>query len=371
MGLTTAASRYEHIDSILFAENTSQTLRTNGGVLPNDRFLHSLVLEFRGRLTMPALTGPTASQADSLAAIMERITVEGFHKGRGNQEKFYDVRGADAELSQRRMLPSYLMKSPTTLNVAANATNDIIVQVVVPFVPLRMPLSVQMGYFLDAPNYESLKLTIQWGDFKNLVVPGATAATWSAYGSAIGTPELNVAGNFAIDKTRFANFTPGRIWRYFQEITGSVPTTTAPGTRIYDIPRGYDIRSVHLKTGAKSTLTTAGNNAYATYADFLAELRVNLGLGKYIRRYKTMDQLFSDSATSYNYGHTTVGRIVGEGLIDFAQFGAPGENLSTRSLISGPTGNVDLYLQADVTGAANQAITALLEEWRYHPIRRV
>jgi hypothetical protein len=226
-----------------------------------------------------------------------------------------------------------------------------------------MPVHVQAAYLLDCPNYESLKLTVQWGDFRNLVVPGATAATWSAFGSATGTPTLRVAGGFSIQPARFSNFVPGRIWRYFTEVTGSLMTTTQTGQRLYDIPRGYDIRSILVKTGTKATGVTAGNNSYATLADFLGEIRVNLGLGKYIRRYVDGNGVYADLVTSYNLAS----RITGVNPIDFAQWGAPGEVLATRPLVNGPTGNVDLYVQADVTGAAAQAALFAVEEWRYRP----
>jgi hypothetical protein len=129
--LTTFA-RMEYIDSITFGENTTQTLRTNGGLLPNDRFYSSIMLEFRGRLTMPASTGPSAVQADAHAAIIERVTVEGFHRIRRQQEKFIDLRGSDLEQIQRVYNPGTFIKTPASISVTANATNDMVVQIQVP-----------------------------------------------------------------------------------------------------------------------------------------------------------------------------------------------------------------------------------------------
>lgn len=360
----TTFNRVEYVDSIPFSENTTQTLRTNGGLLPNDRFMNGLLLEFRGRATNPGSGNPTGVMADGLAAIIERVTVEGYHRIRRQQEKFIDLRGADLHILQRFYQPGTLIATPSPLVTTASATNEIIVQVVVPFTPLRMPAQIQTGYLLDAPNYESLKLTIQWGDYKNLFVAGASAVTWSAYGSATGTPELRVYGQFSMQKSRFANFVPGRVFRYFNEVTGSTPTTTANGVRLWDIPRGFDIRGILLKTGTKGTAVTAGNNSYATLTEFLADIRINQGLGKYIRRYLNNDAIFADLAQSYNLSS----KITGALLLDFAQYGHIGEMLPTRNLISGPTGNVDLYVQADITGAANQAVCAVLEEVRYKPL---
>ena len=360
----TSFGRVEYIDSIPFGENTTQTLRTNGGLLPNDRFMSSLMLEFRGRLTMPASTGPSAVQGDAHAGIIERVTVEGYHRIRRQQEKFIDLRGAELEQLQRYYQPSAMVKTPTSISVTPNATNDIVLQLVIPFTPLRMPVTVAAGYLLDAPNYESLKLTIQYGDFRSVVVPGSTAATWSAFGSASGSPELRVYGAFALQQSRFAGIVPGRVYRYFQEITGSPVTTTATGVRVWDIPRGFDVRGILLKSGVKATNTTAGNNTFASLTDFMTDMRVNLGLGKYIRRFLDGNSNYMDVAQSYNLA----GRVTGVNLIDFAQYANLGEVLNTRPLISGPTGNVDLYLQADVAGNANQAVVAVLEEIRYRPL---
>lgn len=360
----TAFARMEYIDSIPFTENATATLRTNGGLIPNDRFYSSIILEFRGRLTMPGSSGPSAVQADAHAAIIERVQIEGFHRIRRQQEKFVDLRGADLELLQRIYNPGVFVKTPTSISVTASATNDMIVQIQIPFGPLRMGVQTQSSYLLDAPNYESLKLTLQFADFKNVVVPGTNAATWSAYGSASGTPEVRVYGNFAIQQARFANFVPGRIFRYFQEITGSIPTTTASQARIWDIPKGFDVRGILLKTGTKATNATAGNNTFATYADFINDIRINMGLGKYIRRWLDSNAVQADLASAYNIGT----RITGVAPLDFAQYGSPGEVLNTRPLVSGPTGNVDLYLSGDITGASNQAVVAVMEEWRYRPV---
>jgi hypothetical protein len=360
----TALQRMEFIDSIPFAENASATLPTNGGLLPNDRFLHSLMLEFRGRLTMPASSGPSGALQDSIAAIMERVTVEGYHRIRRQQEKVIDMRGADLELEQRFYLPARPVYTPSTISVTANATNDILLQVFVPFVPLRIPPIQQAGYLLDAPNYESLKLTLQFGDFRSLVVPGTNAPTWSAFGSTSGTPTVRVYGNFAQNSSRFSGFVPGRIFRWQQEVTGSPVVTTATDVRLLDVPRGFEIRKVFLKTGTKATGVSAGNNAYATLTDFITDLRFNVGLGKYIRRWLDGNANYADLVTSYNVPP----RITGINVIDFASNGDLREALNTRPWIGGPEGNVDVYLSGNVAGASNQALLASFEEIRYRPV---
>lgn len=360
----TALTRMEFIDNISFAENSSQTLPTNGGLLPNDRFLHSILLEFRGRLTMPASSGPSSVLEDGHGAIFERISVEGYHRIRRQQEKIFDLRGSDAEIWQRYYLPTQLRKLPSSISVSASAANDILVQILIPFTPLRVAPSVQAAYLLDAPNYESLKLTVQFADWKNLVAGGTNAPTWSAFGSSSGNPVVRVYGNFAMQANRFAGFVPGRVFRYFQEVTGSPVTTSANGVRLFDVPRGFDIRAIYLKTGTKSTSTTSGNNAFATFSDFLTDLRFNVGLGKYIRRYLDGNANYADLATAYNLPS----RVTGVNFFDFAEFGAISDALNTRPFLAGPTGNVDTYISADVSGASNQAAIFGVEEIRYRPV---
>lgn len=91
-----------------------------------------------------------------------------------------------------------------------------------------------------------------------------------------------------------------------------------------------------------------------------------MGLGKYIRRWLDGNANYSDLVTSYNLPS----RVTGLNFIDFAPNGDLREALNTRPLIGGPTGNVDVYVSADVAGAANQAILALYEEIRYRPIKQ-
>lgn len=366
--LVSTLTRPEFIGTVNFAENSTQTLATNGGQLPSDRFYHSLLLEFRGRLTMPATGMPSAVQASAHAGIIERLRVSGYHKARRQQELFIDARGADLELLQRFYLPSTMIRNPANFTLTASATNDVLFHLVVPFTPLRMPPGLQAMYLLDAPNYDALRLEVQWGDFRNVLVPGATAPTWSAFGSATGTPQLRVLGQFSQSRSRFANFIPGRVFRYFAEISGSLMSTSSTRARVWDIPRGFDIRSILLKSGTRATNTTAGNNSYATYTDFLTEVKVNRGLGRYIRYWPDGNTIHADVAQSYNIA----ARVAGIDLIDFAPNGNPSELLDTSSLIAGPSGNVDLYLEADIAGAANQAATFLLEEWRFRPfVQRV
>lgn len=362
----TALTRYEKIASIQLAtKNQSYTLPTQGGQLPSDRFIHSLRLTFEGRYTNPSTNNPTALLADDLPALIERIVVEGYHRSRGMRERFIDIRGADLY----RLNAIYHSLAPLCTPalagyvLTADEANDIRFILDLPFVPERLPAYAQTGWLLDAPNYDALTLTIEYADENNFAVcPAAIPAT--AFGSATGNPVLHVDAMYAMaGPSRFRGFLPGRVWRHYAEVTGSLMTTTATDVRLFNIPRGNRIRAMLLKSGTKATGVTAGNNSYATHVNTaLDEIVIYRGINRINRHYRSYEQLMEETVPRYGYRPPD-----GYGLIDWAANGLDREVLDARGLIAGPTGDVDLYLGADVTGAANKAALALYEEWRGFP----
>jgi len=355
--------RREHIADITLSNvNTEYTLPTQGGQIPSDRFLHSLLLTFEGRMTNPASGGPTDRLADAPFSIIDRITVEGYHRLRQTQEKFIDVRAVDLRNLNgiyRGLLP-YSTHESGDLSVTASATNDVRFVIPVPFVPLGLPVSQQANWLLDAPNYDSLKLTVKYADTQSVFSGATTNPTLSAYGSATGDPSLRVDGIFAqAGPSAFRGFLPRRLWRWFSENTSDL-TATSNAVRLFNLPRGYFIRGILVKTGVKATGVTAGNDAYNTLSDtILSEVKLFRGINKAIRHWPLYVTMADDTEFAYGIRPAT-----GYKLIDFAPNKHDGEVLDTRGLIAGPTGDIDLYLQGDVAGSANQAALVMYEEWR-------
>src|SRR5882672_8266426 len=92
-----AFDRFEHIGDIqLNATNTDFFLPTFGGQLPNDKFIHTLRLQFEGRVTNAGANNPTGVQADSPFSLIELIRINGTHRIRQAFEEFYVIRGAEA-----------------------------------------------------------------------------------------------------------------------------------------------------------------------------------------------------------------------------------------------------------------------------------
>lgn len=364
--------RSEFIGDVPFGLDSVQTLPTQGGLLPNERFLYGLRLAFEMRVTNPAANFPTGQQAQ-LQEICQRIEVSGYHKPRKVKEVFYSVRGADAfNLNQL-----YLGTTPkvqilvngaaaAALSNAANATNDIRFFIDVVFPPEQIVPEEQLGYLLDCPNYEQLALKITWGSDKSIFTGQTTAPTFTAFGSAVGSPRCRVTGLFAqggIEK--FAGFVPARVWRTSQDDKQDSDMTAGKnGARLFNLPKGYDIRSIYVKTGVKSAAVNPTENVFNTLSDtIIGNYVLNQGLNNIIRQYHDQFAVQEEVRNSW-----LSPPIVGVALFDFCRHGRLFEALPTKGLITGPTGNIDLFLQGDVVGAAAQAMQVVVQELRGRPI---
>lgn len=355
--------RTELIGTInLLTTNTPFNLPTNGGLIPNDRFLSGIVLRLSGRVTNAAANNPTGTQADGFYALMDTITIEGQHLLRGTREQFVVARGPDL----REKAGLYLGRFPRqtgTLNIAANAQVDFVAFLPIFFFPLGCPAAQQAYYLLDAPNYSNLKLTVQFGDDKSIYTGQTTASTFSAFGSGAGSPSIDVYGIFAqAGPQAFKGYVPGRVFTTFNENTVNL-VNTATQQILFNLPTGFHLRSVLLKTGVKSAAVTSGNNAYNTLSDtILSNLKFQRGFNKNHRIYKTFDMIKEDGAMAYALSPDT-----GFALMDYAQHGTLKESMDATQLVSGATGDVAFNIVSDIAGAANQAALALFEELRYEP----
>jgi len=366
-GAWSCTNRIERIATIsLNAINTVFTLPTNGGLIPNDRFIRSLMLTFRGRCTNAGANNPTGTQADGVWNLLGEVRVEGHHRIRGAMESFFVLRGPEIRELNRMYSAIAPPFTPATLALGAAATNDIMFTLMIPFTPLGLSIQAQKGWLLDAPNYENLRLSVTFTDDLNILTGQTAASTFSAFGSAVGSPTLEVLGEFAqAGPSRAAGFVPGRVWRFYREATGSNLTTTATGVRLFELPRGFRIRSTSFKTGAKSTAVSPGNNAYNTLSDaILTNLELNRGTNRILRSWNRSAQI-----QFYNQQTKGLPDSAGYQLVDFLSHGADGEVLDLTTAIAGPTGDIDAFLRADVTGAANQAALAVYEEWHQGPMQ--
>lgn len=346
--------------------DTPYNLPTQGGLLPNDRYLYGLRFHAAFRTTNPAANFPTGTQADAPWSIFERIQVSGTHRIRGVQETFIDIRGAELHEYNVYWYGRQPLNLPASIGTGANTVNDFRLFLELPFVPENMPWWEKVKYLLDAPNYDNLKLTIIVGSDKSIFTGQTTAPTFSGFGGT-GTFTIFVSGYYALGgKAQFEGFVPARVWRTFIENISTDLTSSNSGTRLFNPNRGYALRSLLLKTGVKSGAVNAGENVYNTLSNsILNNVKVMRGIGRQIRHYRTFFEAQQDAAKSYDLA---VQPDAGYALVDFANSQFLGEALNTKPYVAGPTGDVDLFVQADVTGAANQGAVLVMEELREKPI---
>jgi len=356
-----ALSRPEHVGDIPFLVNSVQTLPTRGGILPSDYHYYGLLLEVEMRDTV-AVANMASEHADSPYSIVDQVSISGLHRVRKQTETFYQLRGADI----RELALVYGSRAPFTTGAigVAQAAKDIRFFLPIIFPPERLSLTQQVPYLLDAPNYENLVLTVKWGNGLSFGPDGAgTTHTFVGFG-AVNTARCRVHAIFAsFGRNGAPGFVPARVWRIFQENTTTDLTAGGNNMRLFNILRGNIIRSLLVKFGTKAVVA-AGNDAYATLSNVIAaDVRVSRGTNRQIRH-------FVDQFALREYGALNVAITPdnGYGLIDFAENGDIRSALDTQGLIAGPTGDVDLFLQGSIVGAATQGALMVTQEIRGTPV---
>lgn len=362
--LATAMGKALYASTIsLSSTNTKFTPPTNGGLLNNEYFLAGLLLVFSGRITNAASGNPSGTQGDAPYSLINRVRVWGQHIPTNSERVLYDVRGADVREFVGDLTGRFPYYNAPTLDKTASATNDIKFALRLPFHPAGINPAEKPNWLLDAPNYDGLNLEVFFGDDKQVFTGQTTASTFSAYGSTSGNPALDIYLIRAMSQSKFKGFLPGWCKRSYQEAT-TIVQSSGNDQRILNINRGSKITRLMLKTGVKSTVVTSGNDAFNTLSDdILTTIRVNRGQGVYARRYQDFVGLKEDSA---QYHAVTPSK--GYGVVDFMPHGFTSEALDLTDAVAGPSGNVDCYLEANVSGASNQAALMLTEELMTAPV---
>ena len=377
--------REENIGAVPYVANSGQVLPSQGGILPSDKFYYGLRIKVRGRVTNAA-AGPALVNADWPWSLINRVRIEGYHRPRAAQETFLDLRGPDIReffsITQGQFntllvaTAAVPILTPVLPRVAWNGFllgNNLVTDfemfldiIFPPAWPVPSPgiNRQQAQWLLDAPNYDRLTMTIFWGD----IASGYAAANppvLSQFGAGGGVPDCHITALFALGgkNNLFQGFVPGRVWRYFAENTTGDIVATVVNSRQYNVPRGFRIARIMTKTGVKSAVVTAGNDAYVTCLNtVLGNLILNYGTNKQIRSHVDYHQLRETNRQNFSLLPSD-----GYGIIDFLSHGHLGEALDAQSLVAGPTGDVDVFLSANTLAGANQGALYVVEELRGMP----
>lgn len=359
-----ALQRKEHLGDILItAFDAVFNMPTQGGLLDNTYFLYGIELEAAFRLTNPGAGNPTGVQADAPFSFFERITIVGNHRIRGVQEPFFDIRGSELHEYNLMWYNKQPFQTPTALNLAPGATNDFRWILKIPFCPENMPWWEKVKFLCDAPNYDSFKLNLTIGSDKSIFTGQTVAPTLGGIGG-VGTASVFVSAYRALGgKNQFSGYVPGRVWRTFQEETVNLVAGGAQ-LRLFNINRGYLITTLLMKTGIKSAAVNPGENVYNSLSNTgLTNIILNRGTGRQIRKWRTYFSLRADGVTGFETG---LDADTGFAWTSFTPDEYLGEAFNTKQYITGPTGEIDVFLSGDCAalgaGAAELLVTEELRE---------
>lgn len=339
--------------------NKVYTLTSNNGQLPRDRFLAGLMLTVKFRVTQPGTGNATATLGDAPYSIINKIEVVGQHLIRRTDDVIVSLRGADLAQLQKIQTRASVVSSGT-LSTTASATSDISFTLNVPFVPFLVHPAEIANYLVDAPNYTNLYLRIYWADANSLFSGQSGTIAFSAYGSSGGSPTIDVYTNEAMESVNnFRGFIPGRYSQYFKDAISSSVGTTNPEVRISDINRGGRFRAILLKTGVNATGVTSGNQAYASLSDsILTNIKVMRGTNRDVYNVKDFQTARAHDLLMRGGSAADTGYL----MIDWVKHGSFAELFDATGLISGPSGDIDFFLKADVTTVSNAQATLICQE---------
>ena len=346
-------NRWEKISTKPWTANN--TLRfTKSADFDPSRILRSMLINIQCTIAV-GVADASALLADGVAAILEQIRMYGSHQGRGSTDNFLQVRGCDMKVYKNMQAGVSIFDNSSALAVTHGQSYNVDFNIILDFPPAHLRLEEQVGYLLDVPNYSQLELDLQFGDALSIWNPAGTTTF------AITNQNVNVLGRYAQEKGKFAGFAFGLKYMIFTENATSDLTTTANQKNLYQLDNKGRIRSILVKTGTKATTTTAGNNAYATVSDsILANLRIVQTPSQKFREYARFTDIKAINSNDHKYNPPT-----GYALIEFGGDGLSFEALAPKSIATGQAGDTNLWLQADPTGAANQAMVTVQESLYY------
>jgi hypothetical protein len=350
----TTLNRWEKIASKTWSVNSTSRFTKSADLDPG-RVLRSLLINVQGACTV-GVADATADLADNVGAIVEQIRMFGSHQGRGSTDNFLQIRGCDLKELCNIRAGVKVFDNSSTIAVTHSATAyQFDFNILIDFPPTGHRVEEQVGYLLDVPNWSQLELDVQFGDANSIWNPaGTTTFTWASQ-------TINLLGRYAQEKKKFAGFGFGLKYLVETENATAQLTTTASQVNLYQLDNKGKIRSLLLKTGTKASTVTSPNNAYATLSDaILANIRLVQVPSQKFREYARFSDLKAIDSLVYRYSPAT-----GYALLDLGGDGLSFEALSPSSISTGEAGTTNLWLQADVTGAASQALAVAQESLYY------
>jgi hypothetical protein len=284
-----------------------------------NRPLERLLFRWRGRVVI-AGANYTVAAAESPQTIIQRITVNGTFKGTALTPikisgatayvwpRMFGLRGSSSYftvggVTTRQAEPTVPFQQ-TLANFGNTGTYDLDIWYDVPVWPI-----VEVGsradeivpYLWQPQDWaDSLQVTLDLGDLSSFGTPAAmTTATFTAFGSAAGSPTVEIYTQYAI----LGTFRPGVAFRTAcvvrneQTITAGM-TGIASNVRIMPLQK-QKTTNIMVKSGAILAGTSAGVQVFGTLTDAMLDKTLIVVDNKFIRN--NLSNLASKENIGYSF----------------------------------------------------------------------
>lgn len=339
-----------------------------GNPIPLARALESIKVVWRGRLVI-GTADYTAGVPEAPQSLIERIVIRGNHKVFSNQilldvsgatmfagMKCYSVRGNIA-MNGTTLLGDLGSPLPSTgIAAGTQGTYDLEIHYEIPMAPWGVWNAQQAAPFLwrEEDFGNSLQIEVTVGDRTSLGTPaGGSTTTWTAFGSAAGTPSVEFYGNYSMLGPLQGVGNNGIVLR--SEINAApflvgVASRTQLGAQL----RKVTTTNILIKSGIGLTGVSAGVNVFASLSD------VQLTRTRLMAAQKAIKDMVANYATKAYYA-TKFGSFAPQGYLPFS-FIEGGQVYAALRGTDMPDG-AQFTIETDVlTANANNRQTILQEQ---------
>lgn len=356
----------EIIQSLPFAVLTSPILNNT---LNLNRPMERLHIRWRGRVTITVANFTTVA-AEAPVTILQSIMLKGAHRLYGSLTPA-DLSGADifalARLTRNRGCSLFIngVRQPepdipygqigaTFGNIG---TYDIEIHYDLPLTPILPPGGeiVSLPFMYTKRDWQdTLQLRLFFGDATSFGTPNAaTVVAFSAFGSAVGTPTVDVCANYVILGPLADSLSPGVVVRNAKLVTAGLAANVASGLQLGSALDKQKTTNIFVKTGLLLAGTSAGVTVFQTLSDDILDLTQPVVDNKPIR--DTFNNRMSKEWAGYLFG-----TVLPQGYLNFT-FVNPTNVLSYyRGDQVG--GGATFVLNTGVIGAAANATAEVIQE---------
>jgi hypothetical protein len=336
-----------------------------------NRPLEAIIVRWRGRVAVTNANMGTAA-AESPMTILNRISITGTFKGtsltpiklQGSTAyalgRLFGARGSSCYINGVRQADPGVPFGQTLANFGNIGNYDIDIWYVIPTWPIVSASSrawESVPYFWQPEDWaDSIQVTLELGDATSFGTVGGATVTFTAFGSAAGTPVCEIYTRYCI----LGSIRPGRhfrtaaVIRNEQQITAGM-VTAAANVRIMPLQK-QKTTNIIVKSGVVLTGTTAGVQVFATLSDVQLDKTLIVVDNKFIRN--NLSNLASKESVGYQFG-----TIEPQGYLPFTFIDSQSPRTAFRAddpMVVGSGANFELDTDILTTGA-NQAVNVVQE----------